>query len=335
MNRPKHQPVTAMTCFRNGRRAGRDVSARGLTLIELLVVLAILAILSAVAVVSTESVLGQGRHEATQRTLRAIEEAVLGPERLVRDDGTIASAGFVADVGRLPLAIDVDGELHPIELLENTQGLPEFSFKEATADQVGAVDADPEVLVPCGWRGPYVRLPVGGGLPADGWGNPLYLLDQEGGLVAAGEPVEAIGSLGSDEREGESPDNVYSKDLEVVFRSATPTAIDRTRCNIGITVWQRDAEGNLVPPEGDGEVVVRLFGAEEGGVRVVSHRIALSPPLASPPVVQFPGVAIGPHVARAYVEDGGVRVRKSPAMEIQISPQGPASFRLILPASGN
>jgi len=175
MNRPKHQPVTAMTCFRNGRRAGRDVSARGLTLIELLVVLAILAILSAVAVVSTESVLGQGRHEATQRTLRAIEEAVLGPDRLVRDDGTIASAGFVADVGRLPLAIDVDGELHPIELLENTQGLPEFSFKEATADQVGAVDADPEVLVPCGWRGPYVRLPVGGGLPADGWGNPVYL----------------------------------------------------------------------------------------------------------------------------------------------------------------
>ncbi|MFW5693484.1 MAG: type II secretion system protein, partial [Thermoguttaceae bacterium] len=74
-----------------------------MTLVELLVVLTILAILSAVAVFSTETVVRQGRFEATQRTLRAVEEAVLGPEAFRAEDGNLSTSGFVADIGRLPV----------------------------------------------------------------------------------------------------------------------------------------------------------------------------------------------------------------------------------------
>ena len=318
------------------RREKGGVGTRGMTLVELLVVLTILAILSAVAVVSTDSVLSQGRFEATQRTMCNVEEAVLGPDVLRTEDGTVATAGFVADIGRLPVAVDIDGEMQPAELWENVLGLPAFSFKQATADLVGAAHADPDVVVPCGWRGPYLRLPVGGDYLADGWGGELALLASDRNTpVGDGEQLAVIRCLGSDGLVGEEPGEAYTRDVEIAFVSTVPPVINRYQTDIGVTVWQRDADGNLEIPSGSGQLVVRLFCPEEGSVGVVFNDppIPLSPPPTAPPSVQFVNVAMGPHVIRAYEELAGVRVRTSPPLEIQIHPQGPANWQLILPAN--
>src|SRR5580704_13949574 len=78
---------------------------RGLTLVELLVVLVILVILATVAIQSTENLVAQARYESTQRTLDNIQNAVLGPRSQMDSDGTRAVTGFVADMGRLPVAV--------------------------------------------------------------------------------------------------------------------------------------------------------------------------------------------------------------------------------------
>src|SRR6478736_2391233 len=124
---------------------------RGLTLLELVVVLAILAVLTTLAVKLTDSLLDQTQFETTQRTLDSIQSAVLGPRDQVETDGSRAVSGFVADTGRLPLAVGDDPATQLAELWANPRGLPAFGLA------VAAADADIKLLT--GWRGPYLRLP--------------------------------------------------------------------------------------------------------------------------------------------------------------------------------
>lgn len=328
-------PAAAQHVMRLGecphpRPLSRERETGGMTLIELLVVLTILAILSAAAVVSTEAVLSQGRFEATQRTMRSVEEAVLGPDRLRTEDGTIATAGFVADVGRLPVAVEVlvDGEteMQPVELWENVSGLPEFGFKPAPDDS--------DVVLPCGWRGPYLRLPVGADLLSDGWGGRFELLDESGNPTAAGEEVAMIRSLGADALEAEEPGEVYSRDTEIAFTSAVAPVTNRYQTSISVTVWQRRSDdGGLEVPSGSGQLTVRLYGSEEGDIAAtpVSVPLQASDVEGRTPVqLLFDQVALGPHVIRAYEESG--TQRKSPPLTIHVHPQGPTSWQLVLPA---
>src|SRR4051812_47329304 len=81
---------------------------RAFTLVELLVVLFILVILSAIAVQSLEGVQDQTRYEATQRGIQNIQDAIVGPASQRQPDGTLMVSGFVADIGRLPLASGSD-----------------------------------------------------------------------------------------------------------------------------------------------------------------------------------------------------------------------------------
>jgi prepilin-type N-terminal cleavage/methylation domain-containing protein len=302
----------------------RGTFPRGLTLIELLVVLTILAILAAAAIVSTESVVSQGRFEATQSTLRAVEEAVLGPALLQAEDGAAATAGFVADVGRLPLEL--------AELWANPHGLPPFRFQPADASEVGAAHADLDVVVPTGWRGPYLRLPIGGDQLLDGWGRPLEVLTTAGGEVAV------VRSIGADGLPGDSPGDVYSRDVQVVFVS-DDLPLDRCRATIRVTVWQRGEEGGLEAPGGTGSehLVVRLFSPADGGIEVAANDpIPLAVPLTTAPAIEFFDVPIGPHVLRAYVQQdgsfGSARVRSSLPLEVHVHPLGSLNWRLVLPA---
>src|SRR5437868_6644515 len=91
----------------------------GFTLVELLVVLAILVALTTVAITSLGGAQDQGRYDATQRTMQAVEDAVIGPANERDSDGSPLNTGFVADMGRLPNACDVGGgTLVPRELWE-------------------------------------------------------------------------------------------------------------------------------------------------------------------------------------------------------------------------
>ena len=49
--------------------------------------------------------------------------------------------------------------------------------------------------MPCGWRGPYLRLALGQTSIRDGWGNPLILFSDLAGTPAAvGDPILAVSS---------------------------------------------------------------------------------------------------------------------------------------------
>lgn len=292
-----------------------------MTLVELLVVLTILAILAGVAVFSTETVVRQGRFEATQRTLRAVEEAVLGPEPFRAEDGSLATSGFVADIGRLPVALSE---------LWSPGDLPAFQFVPAAAENLKPADAayaDDEVVVPCGWRGPYLRLPVGAAEALDGWGRSF-----EADLDAATGEIVAVRSLGADGLAGSTPADPYSGELEVTFVAGD---LDRYRTTVQVTVWQRGEEGELEVPSGTGTLIVRMFGPAEGEVGVfLPDEPAAGYPLSAEPSsgplsFYFDAVPIGPHVLRAYV--GGTD-RSSRPLQVHVHPLRSASWKLLLDA---
>src|SRR5205814_489224 len=72
--------------------------------------------------------------EATQRGLQNIEEALVGPANQRDADGSFQVSGFVADVGRLPLAFGTDAKTQLAELWSNPNNLAPFGIKPASAD---------------------------------------------------------------------------------------------------------------------------------------------------------------------------------------------------------
>lgn len=180
---------------------------RGLTLIELVVVLVILAALTGIAVRSLEPVADQARYEQTQKTLENIREAIQ-----TRDvtNGSVDFAGFVSDMGRLPVAVNAGGELQPIELWRND--LTTFGgAADMVRYQVQSSFADPyvhptstigrTVPVASGWRGPYLQLPPGVDRLRDGYGRSIVLVANDTAPATpavAGDPIVNFGSLGAD-----------------------------------------------------------------------------------------------------------------------------------------
>lgn len=178
----------------------------GFTLIELTLVLFILAL---AAHLGSRSLLGAksaARRKVADRQLDEIAAAVYcekGGE----------PSGFLADMGRLPFAKSVPGEsLRLSELYARPEGLGDFRARPASAENLAdaapAAIADPSVLVPCGWGGPYVQLPQGASRLRDPWGNPVEnggdaaaarLLDASLSAVCAiNVPVAAIRHFGAD-----------------------------------------------------------------------------------------------------------------------------------------
>ena len=180
-----------------------------MTLVELLVVLAILALMTTVAVTSTDVFLSQGRYETTTQTLTNIQEAVVGPPNARRADGTLLPIGFVADVGGPPHCASADPTLGLAELWAQPARVAPFAIVRSSTD--------PDVQVPCGWRGPYLRLAVGQNSLRDGWGNPMDLLVLSGGRAGVGDPIVAARSNGAG---GNSP---YNAPLTVNFAPALIT----------------------------------------------------------------------------------------------------------------
>ena len=194
---------------------------RGFTLIELTLVLFVLALSAHLAV----------RELSRQRAsrLRTAADAQLDVlARAIWDDAS--ASGFLSDMGRLPLALPLDpgdaaSPLSLRELWACPDGIGDHRARPATAENLApgspAEVADPDVLVPCGWGGPYLRLPPAATRLLDPWGNPAEtpdpsglarLLDAEGApITASGQPVAAIRHFGSDglddaERPPERPD---------------------------------------------------------------------------------------------------------------------------------
>lgn len=210
----RHHSKVNLKQFRAGTRSG-------LTLVELLLVLFILSILAGVALTTSDGILDQSRYEATQNTIGSFRQAVLGPE--VFNPSSTEGPGFVADMGRLPIAVDpvddgLDGqtaaELWEVDALDTPSTDPLFGLKRAEegnmqSDQQALEDED--IFVGTGWRGPYLRLPPGDSTWRDGFGYALVdghlaLKSEDGKLLVVG-----VSSFGADDDPG--TDDGYNRNL--------------------------------------------------------------------------------------------------------------------------
>lgn len=163
----------------------------GLTLLELLIVLVILAALTTIAVKSLESIGDQARYDQTERTLIQIEEATTGNDSDRQADGTPLISGFVADVGRLPVAIGNDPETQLAEIWDSTSTIATTFPYAVRIGPATPVDYS-DVRLPCGWRGPYLRFGVGESDVRDGWGEPFVARNELGNVALDGEAISSV-----------------------------------------------------------------------------------------------------------------------------------------------
>lgn len=189
----------------------KTMNRAGFTLLEMVVVLGLIALLTHLAVREA----GQWRtarlHEAANQGLMAIRRAVLGEEEPTHTATRAYFSGFLADLGRLPRAVtNRQGQLTLAELWTP----PDATYAVRAASAVNMVsnqlaEADEEVLLGGGWRGPYLRLPVGKDVLSDAWGNPYETPDSAGyarllnaasNAVVAGESIILVRHLGADGR---------------------------------------------------------------------------------------------------------------------------------------
>lgn len=302
--------------FQRSVRSGQ----RGLTLLELLVVLSILAVLSTVALTSSSGIADQARYEATQRTLENIREAVLGPANLRDTDGTLLYTGFVTDMGRLPR---VEADLTLEELWKNDgpdddglATLAPHAVRQAIAAHVDvAAEADPDVYLASGWRGPYLRLSPGNTNVRDGWGVPFTLRTQASAdVAAAGDPIGQVYSFGANGIE-EPLDVGYDLDIPPIEFS-----VAETTANIRITVQVESSGGVTTIPNVADRIIVRLFAPDPdtGMIKVTRLDKAFDPAdpnFIIPSSMFFDFVTTpGQRVVRAYYDVGSNGIDHSSAV---------------------
>jgi prepilin-type N-terminal cleavage/methylation domain-containing protein len=219
----------------------------GLTLIELVVMLAILAILATVAVVMTESTLEQAKYDATQRTLDNIQEAVMGTPDKLDAYGEPQVAGFLADTGVLPQAVNGD-PLAELTSVPTARTLKAFSVVEARTepdDPFITPQYRDTVPLPCGWRGPYLKTNTT--VITDGWGNAFVPLATTNGFEIASRGGASPPYI------PDSQSTVYSRKFEfptnemlTIYVTGTATATATTQMqDIELRIFVPDASTSL------------------------------------------------------------------------------------------
>ena len=326
---------------------------RGFTLIEVVVVLAILAMIASVAVTSLEGAQDQTRYDTTKQTMENVQEAVIGPANLRAADGTATSSGFVADIGRLPKAtalknpdnsavVKADGTaaFDLLELASNPYNLAPFGMRQVAMANITTPasptpnDEDLEVFIPCGWRGPYVRLGVGQSTLKDGWGNFFDLLNTDRSYCGDGVPVQIIRSRGSNA--AELPENARTNDLRedlyVNFAtlafdgSATApkypatAAIDQvTASTVTVVLSHSDSATTLDPAT----VVVKCYGPDPISGKIKVSTFAAQTAVAQNSITYLlsdPTMAVGPHIIRAYKTNGALSPNRSAPLQVSFTP---------------
>ncbi|MFZ4765120.1 MAG: prepilin-type N-terminal cleavage/methylation domain-containing protein [Roseimicrobium sp.] len=314
----------------------------GFTLLELVVVLAILSIVTALAVRSLDGVVNQQRYEAAQRGLEELEFAVLGSPDDRAADGSRTVSGFVADMGRLPQTVGTT-ELTLAELWVNPGAA--FNVRAAVvAHGVPAADEDAQVLVPGGWRGPYLRLPIGAATLLDGWGNPVtsptdasppnpdttgYARLRDAAdtpITTAGQDIRIVRHLGANGR-ADAADTGYDLDVALALSD------DKFQAALTGNIEVVKSDSSPADPLNDSQyqnkaISIRVFGpspTNPAQVAVVSTTVTFSmnPVTFSIPLAS--GVTIGPRVVRAYLHTTGDNVaanatRRSTVKHVTLRP---------------
>lgn len=205
----------------------------GFTLIELVVVLLILALLTHLAVRELGAVQRAKMRATAERQLEEVCEAVW------RARPGEEPTGFLVDMGRLPRAVAATNASDRVaatlsELWKRPADVEPFALRAAVVSNLAAgvsrEIADASVKIPCGWRGPYLRLPFGHDRLLDPWGNPFETPDDAGfarlvgtnGVAAAeGNAVLRVRQWGADGRPDDAvePADAADRDAEVELLS--------------------------------------------------------------------------------------------------------------------
>lgn len=305
--------------------------ARGLTLMELVVVLAILAATATAAAVATERVLLRKRNEITTNTLEAFRRSLLGSYGQAETVATVSSLsgsptidGFVADMGRLPVALGNDPSTQLAELWTQPTGVATYGVQTAAVD--------PEVTLSCGWRGPYLDLPIGGHRLVDGFGRNMIVLadDGTGAPQAAVDSQTILGltSLGSDGQLGVMNHELPLAEDTTVWLGGSQTMFSS---NLEVRVYEDGGGGTKITPSQVGSLSVRLYLPDPGtgGVGFQQSPIVTTPTSAS---FSFPAIPIGKRVLRAYwLSDDESSSVMSPVTPIEVRRSGETSYELLLP----
>lgn len=319
----------------------RTRKSGGFTLLELVVVLAILAVLTSMAVVAVDGAADRARADRSNALLDDLRVAIAGTSGATTADGRPDAGGFVADMGRPPVGLLVDGRWTLAELWTPPAAERMHGVRNATAAHgVAVADEDPEVLVAGGWRGPYLRLGAGEDGLRDGWGNPMaspevgapgdplaaaYPRLRTSGDLPVDAPARTIGiirHLGANGRI-DPADTSWDRDIEIRF--------DDTDLWVGAAgqVEILDEEGNLLPPSPGTPVVVRLYGpdpADPSRINVYKTQVDFS---ANPVVWSIPaavpgGPTIGARAARATLGSAAPaatpRTSKSTVRQVTLRP---------------
>lgn len=158
-----------------------------LTLLELMVVLVILAIVATVAVQSLQPQVDNQKFQSATRLLNEIKTSAIGPQQKYQVDGTPLISGFVADVGRFPIIESSNTELDESPILsELWDPLSELGTSFPFQFRPGPSQPDDysKIRLPCGWRGPYLQIPIGSNSLVDPWGRaPETVADGRGELT--------------------------------------------------------------------------------------------------------------------------------------------------------
>jgi prepilin-type N-terminal cleavage/methylation domain-containing protein len=287
------------------------MNRQGFTLLELAVVLAIPALLTHLAVRKTSRWRSGQLREMSNRGLLEIKEAVVGSDFERDSDGARVRTGFLADLGRLPQAVTNQcGRLSLAELWASPSSAGSYAAREAVAANLvpgsDAADADADVVVPGGWRGPYLRLPLGKTRLLDAWGNAYEVPDDanysarlcraDGAPVAApGDPVVLLRHLGADGIPDElrAPESEENQDLTLnLFAGPGPDAF--TNATLTVTVNAYDADGNPAAAS-TYSGTVRVYGPRDGQIAVCKQTFSISAGTAHATVS---GLTPGPRVLR-------------------------------------
>lgn len=252
----------------------RGFQSKALTLVELVVVLLILVVLTSVAIQSTEGVVNQGRFEATAKTIQGIEAAILGDSTLKQPDGSPILNGYVADVGRLPESLN--------DLIVKPAAVLDFDFRQNATDTA--------VEIGTGWRGPYLRLPLGRTEVRDGY-NELF---NEAFTLAAssadGQDNLLIQSFGADRAAGNASGDPFSDDQTTLLEG------NRYQGIVEVSVNFVTAGGAVSSPTDP--VTVRIFMPDGAGGSTFLPA-ALNTDLATTSF-RFENVPVGLRVIRVY-----------------------------------
>jgi hypothetical protein len=295
------------------------MSRSGLTLVELLVVLTILIVLTTVAFVATDQLVDQARYDTTQRTLQNISDAIVGPANQRDTDGSLLITGFVADMGRLPIAPPAPAD--PLSELWNQSLLASGSHNFSTTPVTIVITPTTSVTVvlPSGWRGPYLRLTAGSdGRLLDGWGNsfdaPAVGVVRSKGADNQPDPSPIPANLATYNRDLYAPDQSYITAADGSQTLAPLTAFSFTgNFTVSVKAFNTTTmvlDDPLATAAGD-VVVVYLYAPVNGLVTSTplgddspgGQQTTLQPPPARTGVTVPVTTTIGPRAIQAFLLD--------------------------------